>query len=108
MGLPRPQLTQSRSLERVRIGFYWGYIGMMEKTLETNILYWDYIGVIIGLHWGYIGIVEKTRETALASHALVLTHIDLVDENHRLRPVLAVVVVRLATWTRLGELPLKP
>ena len=76
--------------------------------MKTTVLYWDYMGVIVGLHWGFIGVVEKTMETTIASHARVFTHIDLVDENHRPRPVLAVVVVRLATWTRLGQLPFKP
>ena len=27
---------------RVTLGFYWGYIGLMEKTIETNML--GYIG----------------------------------------------------------------
>ena len=29
---------------------YWGYIGIMEKKMETVILYRDYIEVILGLY----------------------------------------------------------
>ena len=28
------------------IGLYWGYMGIMEKKMETTTLYGDYIGVI--------------------------------------------------------------
>ena len=31
---------------------YWGYIGIMEKKMETTIVY-----------WGYMGIMEKRMET---------------------------------------------
>ena len=31
---------------------YWGYIGIMEKKMET-IIFWGYIGIV----WGYIGIL---------------------------------------------------
>ena len=37
----------------------WGYIGIILG------LYRDYIGVILGLHWGYIGIMEKRMETTV-------------------------------------------
>ena len=34
--------------------------------METTILYWDYIGsIILGLHWGYIGMMEKKMETTI-------------------------------------------
>ena len=26
---------------------YWGYIGMMEKKMEITIVYWDYMGVVL-------------------------------------------------------------
>ena len=32
-------------------GLYWGYIGIMEKKMETRIM--GYIGYILGLYWGY-------------------------------------------------------
>ena len=34
---------------------YWGYIGIMEKKMETTILY-------LAIFWGYIGIMEKKME----------------------------------------------
>ena len=34
------------------LGLYWGYIGFC-------------IGVILGLYWGYIGIMEKKMETTI-------------------------------------------
>ena len=37
---------------------YWGYIGIMEKKMETTTLYRDYVGDILG----YIGIMEKKME----------------------------------------------
>ena len=33
---------------------YWGYIGIMEKNMETNIVY-----------WGYIGIMQKKMEATI-------------------------------------------
>ena len=44
------------------IGLYWGYIGIMEKKMETTIL-WGYIVVILGLF--YFGITEKKMEATL-------------------------------------------
>ena len=34
------------------LGLCWGYIGIMEKKMETTImgLYRDYIGYVLGLH----------------------------------------------------------
>ena len=34
------------------VGLYWGYIGIMEKKMETTI-------------WGYIGIMEKKMQTTI-------------------------------------------
>ena len=28
------------------LGLCWGYIGIMEKKMETTVVYWGYIGVI--------------------------------------------------------------
>ena len=39
------------------LGLYWGYVGIMEKKMETTIM--GYIGVI-GLFGVYIGIMENT------------------------------------------------
>ena len=41
------------------------YIGIMEKKMETTIVYWGYIKVILGLYWGYIGIMEKKTEPTI-------------------------------------------
>ena len=79
----------------VMLGLYWGYIGRMEKKMETTImgyilrlyrvilgLYWEngkengnyynglYIGVMLGLYWGYIGIMEKKMETTIMGYIL--------------------------------------
>ena len=40
------------------LGLYRGYIGIMEKKMETTIVYWGYRG-------GYIGIMEKKMETTI-------------------------------------------
>ena len=50
----------------------------MEKNMETNIVYRDYIGIMekkmettiptssnLAMNWGYIGIVEKNMETTI-------------------------------------------
>ena len=34
------------------LGLYWGYIGVMEKKMETTVAYWCNVRVILGLHWG--------------------------------------------------------
>ena len=34
-----------------------GYVGIMEKNMETTIM--GYLGVIEGLYWSYLGITEK-------------------------------------------------
>ena len=31
-------------------GLYWGYIGIMEKKMETTIVFRGYIGIILGLY----------------------------------------------------------
>ena len=33
-------------------------------------LYRDYIGVILGLYWGYIGIMEKKMETTIMENQM--------------------------------------
>ena len=35
----------------VILGLYRGYIGIMEKKMETTIVFRGYIGVILGLYW---------------------------------------------------------
>ena len=48
-----------------------GYIGIMEKKMETTIVYWDYIGMMDKkmettiVYWDYIGIMEKKMETTI-------------------------------------------
>ena len=47
---------------------YWGYVGIMEKKMETlgpfKGIHRGNIGVIWGLYRGYVGIMEKEMETA--------------------------------------------
>ena len=49
------------------IGIYRGYIGIMEKKMETTImgLYRDYIGYVLGMYRGSIGIMEKKMESII-------------------------------------------
>ena len=53
---------------------YWGYIGIMEKKMETTIVYWGYIGIMEKkmettiVYWGYIGIMEKKMETTILGY----------------------------------------
>ena len=47
-------------LYRGCIGLYWGYIGIMDKKMETTIL-----GYILGLYRGYIGILDKKMEATI-------------------------------------------
>ena len=43
--------------------------------METTILYRDYIEAILGfLYWGYIGIMEKKMETTLVCWGHILEH----------------------------------
>ena len=45
------------------------YMGLMENTMKTTIVYWGYIGIMEKkmettiVYWGYIGIMEKKMET---------------------------------------------
>ena len=39
------------------LGLYWGYIGIMEKKMETTIVYWGYTRVILGVSWGNVGVI---------------------------------------------------
>ena len=47
----------------------WGYIGIMEKNMETTIVYWgssnksENSSIIVS--WGHIGIIEKNMETTI-------------------------------------------
>ena len=50
-------------LYRDYMGLFWGYIGIMEKKMETNIL-WGYKG-LYGVILGYIGRMEKKMETTI-------------------------------------------
>ena len=36
---------------------YGDSLGLMEKKMETTIVHWGYIGVLLGLYWGYIGVI---------------------------------------------------
>ena len=46
-------------------GFYWGYIGIVEKKMETTIVHWGNIGIMEKkmettiVYWGNIGIMER-------------------------------------------------
>ena len=50
-------------------GLYRGYIGIMEKKVETTIVYWGDIGILEKkmettiVYRGYIGIMELNMET---------------------------------------------
>ena len=60
-GVPKFQVLQTIS----------DYIGIMEKKIETTIVYWGYIGIMEKkiettiVYWGYIGIMEKKMETTI-------------------------------------------
>ena len=56
LGLVQPPIS-------CRVLFYCGYIGMMEKKMETTMMGYIYIGIILGFYWGYIGIMEERMET---------------------------------------------
>ena len=49
-------------------GLYWGYIGIMEKNMETTIVYRGYIGIMDKkmettiVYRGYVGILEKKMD----------------------------------------------
>ena len=49
---------------------YWDYIGIMEKKMETTTVYWDYgmmekkVETTI-VYWDYMGIVERKVETTM-------------------------------------------
>ena len=63
-------------METTRIGLrlYWGYIGILEKKVETTICR-GYIGIMekkmettrirLRSYWGYIGIMDKKMETTI-------------------------------------------
>ena len=40
---------------------YWGYLGIMENRMETTIVYWRYMGIMESkmettiVYWGYVG-----------------------------------------------------
>ena len=41
------------------MGLYWGYMGIMEKKMETAMVYWGYIEFRV---WGYIIPFPETIE----------------------------------------------
>ena len=43
----------------VILGIFWGYIGIMEKKMETLGPFKGINRDYIGLFWGYIGIMER-------------------------------------------------
>ena len=55
-----------RMLRGFHTSLYWGYIGIMEKKMETT---WaSGLGFVVRLKvydWGYIGIMEKKMETTI-------------------------------------------
>ena len=57
------------SFQYVILGLYRGYIGIMEKKMETTIVYCGYNGIMEKkmettiVYWGYIGIMKKKMET---------------------------------------------
>ena len=56
------------------LGFYWGYIGIMEKKMEATVVYWGYLGIMekkmeaAVIYWRYIGIMENKMETVGTRH----------------------------------------
>ena len=48
----KPCWVMEKKLETTIV--YWGYIGVMEKKMETTIVY-----------WGYIGVMENKMETTI-------------------------------------------
>ena len=58
------------------LGLYGGYIGIMEKKMETTKM--GYIGSILGIYWGYIGIMEKKMETTIVYGIIFLGFIVVV------------------------------
>ena len=53
-------------------GLYWGYIGIMEKKMETTGIIGINVGVKLGLCWDYIGITEKKMETTIIGYIGVI------------------------------------
>ena len=47
----------------------WGCIGIMEKKMETTIVYWGYTEVILGLNWGSAIVVYAVLATLLVLKA---------------------------------------
>ena len=54
---------------RVNVGVIWGYMGIMEKKMETTIIMigfmWGLYGSYMGLRGKYMGIMEKKMETTI-------------------------------------------
>ena len=50
---------------------YWGYMGIMEKKMETTKVYWGYTGKMENrmettiVYWGYMGIMENKMEITI-------------------------------------------
>ena len=62
-----PKCCETAPLEQARSNFSHGYMGTMQKKMETTRI----IGIIQGLYrvsigyWGYMGIMEKKMETVI-------------------------------------------
>ena len=50
--------------ETLMLMYYGGYIGIMEKKMETIGIIGNILGYKLGLYWGCIGIMKKQLETA--------------------------------------------
>ena len=65
-GVLNSELTGFWGFTIVSLGF-----GIMEKKMETTIVYWGYIGIMEKkmettiVYWGYIGIMENKMETTI-------------------------------------------
>ena len=55
IGIMEKKMETLGPLKGCIYGLYWGYIGIMEKQMETTIVYWGY----------NIGIMEKKMETTI-------------------------------------------
>ena len=63
--------SRDAAYKGVIFGLYWGYIGIMEKKMETLGPFKGRYRVILGLYWGrgpywgYIEIMEKKVKTTI-------------------------------------------
>ena len=61
---------------KLRLGYIGVIYGIMEKKIETTIVYWGNIGIMEKemeatiVYWGYIGIMENKLETTIVCWGL--------------------------------------